>query len=132
MGSLILLLFVAIIVFSYIRFTKRNRERWLKRINLVGVWGLENTIDEVRSFEFRGSLSSGTYTFESGNRNQRGDWVIVGTCLKLVPNGGDPFECDLRFFDTGKIGIDGPGHERTIYLKRADNVVLLKHGPRKD
>ena len=132
MGSLILLLFVAVIVFSYIRFTRRNRERWLKRINLVGVWDVEHSADEVSYLDFRGNLSSGTYTFESSNDIQRGDWMIVGTCLRFKPNEGDPFDCDLRFFDTGKIGIDGPGHERKIYLKRADNVVLLKHGPRKD
>ena len=55
MGSLILLLAVAILTFSYVRFTRRNRERWLKRINLVGVWHLEGMLAETPTFEFHGN-----------------------------------------------------------------------------
>ena len=132
MGSLILFFVVAVLTFSYVRFTRRNRERWLKRISLVGVWQLESTLAETSSFEFHGSLSEGTYRFKDGGKTQKGSWRIVSTNLIFVPDNEPSFECDLRFFDTGKIGIDGPGHQRKIYIKRADNVVVLRQGPSSD
>ena len=132
MGSLILLLAVAILTFSYVRFTRRNRARWLKRINLVGVWHLEGMLAETPTFEFHGNISSGRYLFTDGDKTQQGSWRIGPTSLIFSPDNEESFECDLRLFDTGKIGIDGPGHQRKIYMKRADNVVVLRQSPSSD
>ena len=72
------------------------------------------------------------YLFTDGDKTQQGSWRIGPTSLILSPDNEESFECDLRLFDTGKIGIDGPGHQRKIYMKRADNVVVLRQGPSSD
>ena len=85
------------------------------------------------TLRFSGTLSGGTYLvrvrdFSGNESSERGDWRIVGQTLELTTQ-GETERHDLRYFDTGKIGIDGPKHEREVYIKRADNVVPLRSRP---
>lgn len=123
---------VAAFVILWLRGTRRARLAWLKQINLVGTWDLDRE-GMTATLRFSGTLSEGTYLARvrdpSGiESSERGDWRIVGQTLELTTQ-GHMERHDLRYFDTGKIGIDGPKHEREIYVKRSDNVVPLRSSP---
>ena len=126
MGSLLVLIAVAFIVFTWMRVTRRTREKWLRQLNLSGIWDLDSDDRRQMSLEFTGTLSSGRYTARTDGGVESGTWRLVGHNLVLEPGQGASADYDLRLFDTGKIGIDGPGRQRQIYLKRADNVVPLR------
>ncbi|MCZ6887222.1 MAG: hypothetical protein O7H39_01910 [Gammaproteobacteria bacterium] len=127
MGSLILLLAIVVVAVSWIRMTLNSRRKWLAQLNLPGVWELQGAGRAV-ILELRGDLASGQYTISGGSESERGVWRLSGQALVLTPEGGSEAVYDLRMFDVGKIGIDGPGHERQIYVKRPDNVVPLRVG----
>ena len=127
MASLILLLAIVVVAVSWIRMTRNTRRKWLAQLNLPGAWELQGAGPAV-ILELRGALAGGQYTISGGSASERGVWRLPGRALVLAPEGGSEVVYDLRMFDVGKIGIDGPGHERQIYVKRPDNVVPLRVG----
>ena len=124
MGSLLVFAVVVAIVFTWVRATRKMRERWLRQLNLVGVWDLDAE-GALASIEFTGTLASGDFKARSDGGVEVGQWRITGNKIVLSSSAGEN-EFDLRYFDVGKIGIDGPGRERQVYRKRADNVVPLR------
>lgn len=124
MGSLVLVVVVAITAFYWARGAQRNRLRWLKRLDLPGTWYSENPGGAV-TLELKGTLNSGDYVETTGERTEAGTWALIGHTLSFVSAGGTS-DCDLRLFDVGRIGIDGPGRERRIYERQQNNVVPLR------
>lgn len=124
MGSLLLVAVLACAAFYWARGAHRNRLRWLKRLDLPGTWYSENSGEAV-TLELKGSLSDGTYVETAGERTEAGTWRLVGHTLSFVSAGGTS-DCDLRLFDAGRIGVDGPGRERRIYERQQNNVVPLR------
>ena len=115
---------VAIAAFIWLSTLRANRRRWLRRLNLLGSWELEGA-ETPTVLEFRDGLAGGRYAARTGAGAERGDWRLLGDVLTLRPDGGDSQDYALRRFENGAIGIDGPGRERHIYVRRSDNVVPL-------
>jgi hypothetical protein len=124
-ASLILVIIVGVVAFIWVRGTRRNRARWLARLDLPGIWEREG---EWGRLELTGSLDRGHYRFSEGGSgtDESGRWLLEGHTLKLTADTGQTDEYDLRLFQEGKIGIDGPRRERRIYQKVPSNVVPLR------
>ena len=140
----LLLLGVGALVFAWSRSARRARTEWLAALNLLGKWELEVRTDDGedgatpprRTFTMTGTLSSGQYVARDGDVIERGEWRLSGHTLTLAategPHAGDgPKRYELRLFEAGRIGVDGPGREREIYIKREGNVVPLVRKPKR-
>lgn len=125
MASLLVVCAVAVMAFVWIRGTRRNRVRWLERLQLPGAWECETVSGRL---EFKGATDAGRFHLREAGREESGDWHLEGHTLYLTRKGAQPVAYDLRFFDDGKIGIDGAGLERRIYLRVKSNVVPLRGG----
>ena len=126
MGSLLVVVAVSAIAFFWIRGARRNRDRWLTRLDLPGTWEREGA---VGTLELSGNLSGGEYRFtdpEEEGGSESGVWALHGHTLRLTAAAGPARDYDLRMFREGKVGIDGPGRERRIYQKVPSNVVPLR------
>ena len=124
MGSLLLLVAVAVLCISWVRVMRRNRQRWLARLDLPGRWEWQ---ERQGVLEVKGQLDEGEYRIVELGSDEQGSWRLRGHELVLRPRGGGRVsELDLRFFEEGKIGIHGPGREGRIYLKQRGNVVPLR------
>ena len=125
---LLLAVVVGAVVF-YVRGTRAARQRWLTQLSLPGAWHREGD-GERRLLRLGGELDGGRYVALDGSDEETGVWRLSGHTLVLHPDRSDDPEAsqhfDIRLFDTGRIGIDGPGREREIYVKRADNVIELR------
>ena len=131
MASLLVVIGVACVVVLWVKGARKNRQRWLARLDLPGVWHWQpSDTDEsgaAGSLELGGGLSSGTYRLVEADVEEAGDWALEGHTLSLSPTGAERVgHYEIRFFDEGKIGIDGPGRERRIYVKERTNVVPLR------
>jgi hypothetical protein len=125
MGSLLVVIFVAALAFVWARGLRTNRRRWLERVGLPGAWhSTTEAGDEI--LELTGELDNGGYLERSPFGTDRGRWLLRGHTLVLVRDDGQSVELDLRLFDEGKIGLDGPGHERRVYTRAESNVVPLR------
>jgi hypothetical protein len=125
-GSLLVIIFVSTLAFVWVRGTRRNRARWLSRLDLPGVWEREGDWGRL---ELSGELDHGRYRFIEGRGSapdEAGTWRLQGHTLRLRAEDGSSADYDLRLFDQGKIGIDGPRRERRIYQKSRSNVVPLR------
>ena len=128
MGSLLVVCAVVVVAFVWVRGARRNRLRWLGKLNLPGTWECETTGGRL---ELTGEPDRGEYRIREGDRVEDGVWRLQGHTLCLTPAGRRVVDCELRFFAEGRIGIDGPGLERRIYIKAVrekSNVVPLRGG----
>jgi hypothetical protein len=116
----------AFLAFVWVRGARRNRARWLARLDLPGIWSLDGESGEAARLELTGGLDRGEYRIREGDLVETGRWHLEGHTLKLTTAGGRSNDYDLRLFSEGKIGIDGPGRERRIYTKVPSNVVPLR------
>ncbi len=124
MATLIVVIAVAALAFAYVRGTQRNRLRWLERLDLPGIWHWEG---HDGTLELAGSFEEGHYRFREPEGNESGRWALQGQLLVLTPeSGSESANYDVRLFDEGKIGVDGPGRSRRIYVKEHSNVVPLR------
>ena len=127
---------VAAVTTFWMRGARRKRLEWLRSLNLVGKWELDaaptnGNPAHRRWLTLSGDLAGGTYVARDGDVIQRGNWRLRGHALYLEPTEGDgavttPASYELRLFDKGKIGLDGPGRKREVYVKRESNVIPLR------
>ena len=132
---------VAGVTAFWMRGARRRRVEWLRSLNLVGKWELDAAPNNGsptpsrptprRGLTLSGDLAGGTYVARDGDVIQRGNWRLRGHTLHLEPTEGDgpvttPASYELRLFDKGKIGLDGPGRTREVYVKRESNVIPLR------
>lgn len=131
MTSYLLLAIIVGAAFLYVRGTRAARQRWLAQLNLPGAWHRDGA-GARRLLRLGGELDGGRYVALDGSDEETGVWRLSGHTLVLHPDRSDDPEAsqrfDIRLFDTGRIGIDGPGRTREIYVKRADNVIELRAG----
>lgn len=123
MNSLLLVIVVALVVFTWVRASRRARRQWLERLALPGAWRWQQGTGQL---ELAGDLDRGSYRLQEGGRTERGRWRLDGHTLELQAEDGSRRACDLRFFDAGRIGLHGEGLERRIYIKSQSNVVPLR------
>jgi hypothetical protein len=126
MGPILVVAIVSVIAVLWVRATRRSRAAWLARLNLPGTWTAEADGREVM-LELTGDLDRGEYVETSAGRTERGKWRLVGHSLVFTSAAGEN-ACDLRVFEEGRIGLDGPGRERRIYQRPQSNVVPLRRG----
>ena len=125
MGSLLVVIAVTALVVVWVRGTRKNRLQWLSRLDLPGIWEREG---EWGRLELTGSLEAGHFRIADGegDADRSGSWRLEGSTLIFTDADGTRSECDLRLFQEGKIGIDGPTLERRVYQKVPSNVVPLR------
>ncbi|HEX7037100.1 MAG TPA: hypothetical protein VF210_15100 [Pseudomonadales bacterium] len=123
MASLLLVIAVTAFCVWWVRASRRNRRRWLERLDLPGTWVWEGADGEL---ELEGGLDHGRYRIRDADREEQGVWHLSGHDLVLEPRVGQAIALDLRLFTEGKIGLHGPGRERRIYVKKRSNVVPLR------
>ena len=114
--------------FVWYRRNQRARERWLRRLNLPGSWEWEAGDSAL---DLSGGLASGSFLLREAGVQRSGRWRLSGHRLELHATQGEvadhqPYVFDLRLFETGKLGLDGPGRERRIYGRSARNVVPMR------
>jgi hypothetical protein len=124
MGRLVLLLAVVAAVYLWIRQSRIARQRWLARLALPGVWSSDTEAGDV-TVEFQGEPDHGSYVETDRHTTERGRWRIEGSQLWLSSESGER-AYELRLFADGSIGVDGPGRERRVYVRRRNNVVPLR------
>lgn len=126
MASLILIIIVAVVATIWVRATRIARDRWVSHLSLPGTW--ECDVEGGRTvLELSGGPTGGRYVERSDGdgSDERGEWSLHGHVIEF--NCTDrTTQCDLRSFDDGSIGIDGPGRARRIYRRRTSNVVPIK------
>lgn len=123
MTSLILVIAVALVVFTWVRASRRSRRQWLERLALPGSWQWQQGSGELA---LSGDLDQGSYRLQEGGRSEQGRWRLEGHILEMHAEDGSRRDCDLRYFDAGRIGLHGSGLERRIYVKSVSNVVPLR------
>ena len=118
------------VVLLWYRSARRARMNWVRALGLVGQWDLdasaEGSTGEARSLTLSGGPLAGPYVARDGDTIYRGTWRLTGVALSLEPAGGRAAQYELRLFEEGRIGIDGPGRQREIYVKRDDNVIPFR------
>ena len=123
MGSLIVVIVVALACIVWVRANRQSRVRWLERLDLPGTWVWE---DHDGHLELEGGLDQGRYRLRDGDQIEHGQWALEGHDLVLRPSQGTPSRLDVRLFTEGKIGIHGPGREGRIYVKKRGNVIPMR------
>ena len=120
MGSLVLTVMVIGAVTLYVRQSRRRRQRWLRRLDLPGVWVSQDDVQETLLLQ--GGLAEGG--FESSVAGA-GQWRLSGDTLVLRSAEGEERRFELTLYDVGKMGLEEHGR-RTYYMKNApSNVVPL-------
>ena len=127
MGSFLVLVTVTAVCVVWVRAARRSRHQWLTRLSLPGRWQWR---DHEGVLELKGDLDSGHYRFLEPAGEEAGQWSLHGHEMVLEPHDGEsPTRLDLRLFEDGVIGLDGPGRERRVYVKQRSNVIpLQRHG----
>lgn len=107
-----------------------RRKRWVRRLALPGNWRWN---DGDSTLSLSGEYSAGSFLLREGEEQCSGRWRLLGHSLELHVTRGElvladysPFVLDLRLFETGTLGLDGPGRERRVYERSTENVVPLR------
>jgi hypothetical protein len=124
MAGFVALVIIVSACFLWVKRTRAARERWIARLSLPGVWQCDAT-NGPSVLEFVGEPTAGRYIEQSGRATERGRWRLLGNEIELETDAGAR-TYQLRLFDNGSIGIDGPGRERRIYVRQRSNVVPLR------
>lgn len=126
MGTLSVLGGVLVVLGLWIVRTRGARIRWLQALDLPGFWMLEGSKDSDVSIEFFGTPQNGQYIESLRDKIIAGAWRLSGSNLVLTPNEKEDQVFEIRAFEAGRIGINGPGKEKQVYVKRANNVVPMR------
>ena len=127
MSFLIVLGAVAAAVLFWITKTRSARRRWVEDLDLIGQWDLEGAEKDKVSIEFIGARGDvGNYMASTHDTLESGSWHLTSYSLVLEPMNGEQQSFELRRFEPGRIGINGPGREKQIYRKkRVPNIIKI-------
>lgn len=129
MGTLGVVAGVLAILAVWIVRTRSARRRWLQLLDLPGMWILEGSEKEQVRIEFFGTPKDGQYIESLQDKIVAGNWRLSGSSLILTPNEREDQTFEIRSFESGRIGINGPGRDRQIFQKKANNVVPMRRTP---
>jgi len=127
MSSLLLVVLMCFVAWFWVKNARMQRERWLSRLALPGVWVCRLPDKATTRLEFSGTTHEGRYAEYEGDDIIEGNWRLEAHTLTLERAvGGFPLE--LRMFEEGKIGLDRPDGTQRIYFKKqtGNNVVEMR------
>ena len=126
--SVVVTVAVVVLVFIYLRMKRQARLRWLRQIDLPGLWREQAKTEGAVASELRllGGIASGDYLLLRGSQEQRGHWQFRGDELVLSPRQGDSQTLRLRLFKPGEISLQDVDGNARLFHKQADNVVSLQ------
>ena len=118
----------SILVFLWVRHKRESRRKWVESLNLVGTWepDSEGSTNTPIILSLTGQTDRGDYELRFSDRIERGIWTIARSNLVLTSEQGQDHSYELRFFETGKIGLNGPNISQTVLVKRVENIVPLR------
>lgn len=118
---------VAVVILFWILRTRTARRKWVEELDLIGQWDLEGENANKDRIEFIGARGdSGNYMASTDDTLESGNWHLTSYFLVLQPNDGESVRHELRRFEPGRIGINGPGREKQIYRKkRVSNIIKI-------
>ena len=124
----IALILAFIVIVAWISATRKARRKWIEQLDLNGTWDLETSDPEQseQNLWFEGEPENGIFTFQSKDENVTGAWKIVGSRLVLTSEQDNEQEFELRFFETGRVGLLGPDDQKRVFKKRSENIVKLR------
>ena len=125
MWSFLLCVVVAALGWSWVRGARVSRLKWLSNLNLPGLWHWETDEGVQGTLELWGEMGEGRYRYEDDGAREQGSWRVQGGALLFDGDDGRSERCELRVFEDGKIGLDGPRRPRRVYVKARNNVVSL-------
>lgn len=127
-GLLFGLIAIALILMAWYSRTNTARQKWLSSLELPGSWAQDAPPDgqDPVFFSFNGELTKGTYEFRQQDEVKQGKWRISQSSLILSDVSGDEFSYEIRYFDKGKIGLDGENLDHQTFSKQTDNIVPLR------
>lgn len=131
MGRMVIivgLLAIVAVVLTWFSRMNNARQSWLSNLQLPGSWEQDSIDehDELISIDFKGELNKGTYELRCGNVTQQGNWRINQSTLVLSTSTGDESTYEIRYFEQGKIGLNGLELDHQVFHKRTNNVVPLR------
>lgn len=131
MGRIVILfglMAIALLVITWYSRTSTARQKWLASLELPGSWAQDTPLDgqDPVFLSFAGELSKGTYEFRQKDTVSQGNWRISQSSLILSDTNGDEVRYEIRFFDKGKIGLDGEDLDHQTFSKQTDNIVPLR------
>ena len=123
---------VIVLVFVYLQMNRRARLRWVREIDLPGLWHEQDSGSSriPRELRLLGGIAKGDYRLLEGERERRGQWRFQGDQLLLTPEQGEVEVFVLRLFKPGQISLQAAGGEARLFHKQADNVVSMQRPPR--
>ena len=127
-GLLFGLIAIALILMAWYSRTNTARQKWLASLELPGSWAQDAPKDgqDPVFLSFNGEHSKGTYEFRQRDEVKQGTWRISQSSLILSEASGDEFTYEIRYFDKGKIGLDGENLDHQTFSKQTDNIVPLR------
>ena len=127
MNFLLVLGAVAFAILFWVLRTRYARRRWVDALDLIGQWDLEGANTDNVRIEFIGSRGdAGNYMASTKDTLESGSWSLTSYYLVLEAQNGKPQRFELRRFEHGRIGINGPGRDKQIYRKkRVSNIIKL-------
>lgn len=127
MSFLIVLGVVAAVVLLWVTRTRNARRQWVNDLDLIGQWDLEGENEDKIGIEFIGARGDvGNYMASERDSLESGAWHLTSYSLVLEPMVGETHTYELRRFEPGRIGINGPGREKQIYRKkRVPNIIKI-------
>ena len=123
---------VIVLVFVFLRMNRQARLRWLRQVDLPGLWHEQDSGSARTPRELRllGSIATGDYRLLEGEHEQRGQWRLQGDELLLTPEQGEVEAFSLRLFKSGQISLQGAEGDARLFHKKVDNVVSMQRFPR--
>lgn len=119
---------VIVIVAAWAKHTRDARRQWIRDLDLMGTWVLDvsETDDPATSIRFTGNLDAGDFVLDSSGNEVSGTWRLAGTSLILTSEESGDSEYEVRYFEQGVIGLDGPDRAKQVFHKRVENIIPLR------
>jgi hypothetical protein len=132
MLQVLVVAFVAMCIYFYMRSKHLAKVGWLKRLDLPGVWQWQ---DGEAALILSGSNDQGTFVATEGTADSlanaqktvRGEWRLVGHELTLAASGFNQ-TLEVTLYQPGSIGLEDESGVRRAYAKESKNVVPLRKG----
>ena len=127
-GLIIGVMLIALVLVTWFNRVSTARQKWLASLELPGSWKQESPRDghSPLIFTFNGELNNGSYEMRCKDTSKQGTWRISQSSLNLSDTTGDETTYEIRFFDQGKIGLDGGDLDHQMFSKQTDNIVPLR------